>query len=205
MDEKVSVNLGLDISYVYGTVNGVEAKFTLAAPGIWSATVTKASDDRYVVAITAYNSLGTSATYNTTIYKLGELITLKLNWTKDDYYNAEDLNRVEANTQYIADLLSSFRLPKVILGTVIADRDKTSIEYFDSLNRLEGNIQSICDSFYIPPNFLGSNTNWRSGQYFDFNEANRLENNLLLLFNLVQNTLNAFVYCNQYTCGGSEI
>lgn len=205
MNEQVSVSLGLDISYVYGTVNGVEATFTLTAPGVWSATVPKASDNKYVVVITAYNNLGTSATYNTTIYKLDGLLTLKLDWTKDDYYNAEDLNRVEANTQYLADLLSSFRAPKVILGTVVVDRDNTTIEFYDSLNRLEGNVQSICNNFYTPPNFQGTNTNWRSGQYFDFKEATRLENNLLLLFYLIQNTINAFVYCNQYTCGGSVI
>lgn len=205
MSEEVSVSLGLDISYVYGTVNGAEASFSLTAPGVWSATVPKADDNKYVVEITAYNNLGTSTTYNTTIYKLGELVTLKLDWTKDDYYNAEDLNRIEEDTQYIADLISSFKVPAVALDTVIADRDKTSIEFYDSLNRLEGNIQALCDSFYTPPDFIETKTNWRSGQYFDYIEANRLENSLLLLFNLVQNTLDAFVYCNQYTCGGSEI
>lgn len=47
MTEQLSVKLGLDIIYVYGTVNGVEATFTLVEAGIWSAVVDKAVDGKY--------------------------------------------------------------------------------------------------------------------------------------------------------------
>ena len=126
--EQLSINLASDISYVSGIVNGEEATFSLTSPGIWSATVPKAEDGRYTIEITAYNNLGTPTVYNTIIYKLEGMIPGKTNWTSNDYYNAEDLNRVEANTQFVAEYLESidFTIP---LEEVKAGRDMISIDF----------------------------------------------------------------------------
>lgn len=131
-------------------------------------------------------------------------IPCKLDWNKDDYYNYDDLNRVEHNTNYISEVIGAFRNKPELLE-VIVNRDNSSIEFKESLNRLENNIQILCDSFYTPPNFLGTKTNWISGQYFDFNEANRLEDNIYKIYKLVESTIDAFKYCGAFTCGGDDI
>jgi len=133
--EQLQVNLGLDVIYVNGTVNGVEATFTLVETGLWSAVVDKAADGKYAVVITAYNSLGTPTTYENTIYKLDNLIQSKLDWTQWDYYNAEDLVRVEANTQFVADYLEVWDIMRYLL-TVKADWAMQ--DYHDTqINRIE--------------------------------------------------------------------
>lgn len=199
MNEQISINLSSDISYVNGTVNGEEASFSLTAPGEWSATVPKASDGKYVISITAYNSLGTATTYNTVMYKLDDIINPKTNWTEYDYYNADDLNRVEANIQYIAEYLNSLAY-NVILEDVKTDRDMTSIEFLSGINRVERNIDAIRNSFITPPGWLNKKI-WALGIGFDYKDANRLENNLKLLYEWAVIVKENLIYCGTFSCG----
>ncbi|MCF0149598.1 MAG: hypothetical protein HUJ77_14530 [Clostridium sp.] len=204
MNEQISIRLTSDVSYINGTVNNVSATFTLTSENTWSATVPKSRDGKYLINITVYKNSGVSYSYITTLYRGYELIPCKTNWSKDDYYNYDDLNRVECNINYIADTIATFRDRSILQGVKV-DRNNTSIEFSESLNRIESNIQSICDSFHTPVGFLGTKTDWRSGQYFDYKEANRLEDNIEKIYKLVVSTINAFKYCGAFTCGGDGI
>jgi hypothetical protein len=199
MNEQLSINLTSDISYVYGLVNGAEATFTLTGPGIWSATVPKSTDGRYVIAITAYNNLGTPTNYNTTIYRLDDIITPKRNWTADDYYNDDDLNRVEANTQYIAEYLKDmdYLMPKLTIKT---DRDMRSIDFISSINRVENNLDEVKNNFITPIGWQNKKI-WSLGKGFDFTDANRLENNLYLLYSLAKIAKENIIYSGTFNCG----
>lgn len=203
MTEQLNVSLALDVIYVHGTVNGVEADFALTAPGVWTATVPRAEDGRYVVSITAYNSLGTPTVYETTIVKLDDLLPLKTDWVATDTYNADDLNRVEANTQYVAEQLAQLGYP-VTLETVYSGRDTTSIEFASSLNRVEGNIKALHDGFAPLPGFAAKT--WAAGMPFDYRDANRLERNLQLLDTWAESAADGFKVCGTFSCGeGGEI
>ncbi|WP_300384728.1 hypothetical protein [Clostridium sp.] len=204
MNEQISIRLTSDVSYINGTVNNVAATFTLTSENTWSTIVSRSSDGKYLVNIMIYKNSGMSYSFVTTLYKGYEFIPCKTNWSKEDYYNYNDLNRVECNIIYIADTIAAFRERPELLE-VIVDRDNSSIEFSNSLNRIESNTQSICDSFYTPVGFLGTKTDWRSGQYFDYREANRLEENLEKIYKLVVSTINAFKYCGAFTCGGDGI
>lgn len=204
MMEQLSVNLALDIIYVHGTVNGLEAEFSLTAPGTWTAVAPRADDGRYEVSITAYNSLGTPSTYNTIIHKLDEMLPPKTDWTAADYYNADDLNRVEANTAYVADELGLIGYP-VMLEAVRSGRDMTSIEFADSLSRVERNIEALQRDFMPLPGFEESNA-WAPGKRFDYNDANRLERNLELLHTWLLRLVAGLEYCGTFYCGeGGEL
>lgn len=200
MNEQLSINLSSDVNYVYGTVNGVEAIFTLTSPGIWSATVSKALDGKYVISITAYNSAGTSTMLETVIYKLDDIIPLKTDWAKEDFYNAEDLNRVEADTQFIAELIKNLLLEDVRLEPIVVNRDYTSIEFADSFNRLEGNISKL--KTFDLPNWQPLKTNWKVGEPFSYKDANRYEQNLDILYKLLTRGLK---YCGDFSCGEEVI
>lgn len=67
----------------------------------------------------------------------------KLNWTKEDYYNAKDLNRVENNTLEVAQLIQQLIGVNVNLENTITNRDYSYIEFADSLNRVERNLQKL--------------------------------------------------------------
>lgn len=128
----------------------------------------------------------------------------KTNWTKDDYYNFGDLDRVEGNSSYLADLLTSYRGQAVTIITITA-RDIKRIEFYDSLNRVEENIQTLADSFYIPIGWIAMKTNWKSGESFTYIDAKRLEINLQLLYELLINAIDSMKYCGTFTCGEEVI
>lgn len=97
-----SVYIAGDISYVTGTVNGVSCTWTLTGDHIWSTTAAAASDGVYTIALTAIDTAGNQLDVTTTAY---EGLHLKTDWTADDYYNADDFNRVGAAVAYIAGQL----------------------------------------------------------------------------------------------------
>nr|DAW49195.1 MAG TPA: hypothetical protein [Caudoviricetes sp.] len=104
----LSVSLPSEIIYVSGTVNGTAYTWTLME-GAWTATVERAADDTYAVALTAVTATGTSTNYALTLYYgLLSLITDRtradvVNQTDKGFYNASDLNRVGAAVQYVAE------------------------------------------------------------------------------------------------------
>lgn len=103
----LSVSLPSEIIYVSGTVNGTAYTWTLIK-GAWTATVERAADDTYAVALTAVTAAGVSTNYTLTLYYgLLSLITDRTradveNETDKGFYNATDLNRVGAAVEYIA-------------------------------------------------------------------------------------------------------
>ena len=103
----LSVSLPSEIIYVSGTVNGTAYTWTLIE-GAWTATVERAADDTYAVALTAVTAAGVSTNYTLTLYYgLLSLITDRTradveNETDKGFYNASDLNRVGAAVEYIA-------------------------------------------------------------------------------------------------------
>ena len=103
----LSVTLPFEIIYVTGTVNETAYPWTLIE-GAWTATVDRAEDDTYHVALTAVNAAGTSSNFELTLYY--GLLTLITDRTAMDvaqkttksFYNATDLNRVGAAVEYVA-------------------------------------------------------------------------------------------------------
>lgn len=104
----LSVSLPSEIIYVSGTVNGTAYTWTLIE-GAWTATVERAANDTYAVALTAVTAAGVSTNYALTLYYgLLNLITDRTradveNKTNKGFYNASDLNRVGAAVQYVAE------------------------------------------------------------------------------------------------------
>ena len=103
----LSVALPSEIIYVTGTVNGTAYTWTLIE-GAWTATVARAADDTYHVALTAVNAAGKSTNFELMLYY--GLLTLITDRTPEDvaqktskgFYNATDLNRVGAAVEYVA-------------------------------------------------------------------------------------------------------
>ncbi|MFA6718296.1 MAG: hypothetical protein WCS15_04370 [Prevotella sp.] len=68
MSEALSVWVGAAIIYLYGTVNGAAATFTLVGDGYWQAVVPKSEDNNYVLYLEAYSENGLDSTYAYTLY-----------------------------------------------------------------------------------------------------------------------------------------
>lgn len=136
-------------------------------------------------------------------YKLNDMIPVRTNWTSEDFYNAEDLNRVEANTEFVAEYIKSlqYNVPELVIRT---DRDITSIDFISSINRLEQNIEALKNGFITPPGWQSKKV-WTLGMGFDYNDANRLEKNLKLLYKWAQIAKENLIYCGTFSCGEDVI
>jgi hypothetical protein len=122
-------------------------------------------------------------------------ITAKTDWNVDDYYNFDDLNRVENNTDYIYDELVNLGYSPT-LSTINTSRTKSSIDYYDDINRIESNIKALADASYDPLGWLEPETDWISVyKVFDYNDANRLESNLVNLKSMIENIDAELEYC----------
>ena len=123
----------------------------------------------------------------------------KLDWKPTDFYNAQDLNRVENNSQFITSYLKGLQYP-ITLVSPMTNRDNTSIDFISSINRLENNIDVIRVGFLTPPNWQNKKT-WSVGQEFDYTDANRFESNLNLLYTWALIAKDNLVYCGTFDCG----
>lgn len=127
-------------------------------------------------------------------------VTPKTDWTTDDYYNFQDLNRVEGNIDALADLIATYATRPGVVG-VLTSRDMSSIEFFDSLNCIENNLIILANASYQPPGWVTAKTNWASLDPFGFVDANRLESNLQNLLTLINNIKASFIYAGTFAAG----
>jgi len=141
------------------------------------------------------------ATYTTDVpILIAQWIEPKTDWGEEDFYNYHDLDRVENNSEYLANLLSSYRGQSVSI-TAFTDRYKKRFEFYDSMNRIESNIQTLADNFFEPVGWIEPKTDWESGQPFGFRDANRLERNLALLHDLLLKAFESYKYCGTFYAG----
>jgi hypothetical protein len=141
-------------------------------------------------------------TYSKIISVTTYTIDVKTNWLFTDKINFGDFNRIENNIIILRNFViaASYSIPSITSET---GRTKTYIEYLSSINRIEGNLQTIRNNSFTPSGYGGAVT-WISGLGFDFSEANRIENNILSLFLGAGNVFDALIYSGQVNAGYSR-
>lgn len=146
---------------------------------------------------------GFEANLNGTIWQKVDDMIPGVVWRYNDYYNTEDLNRVEANTQFIADLLSSMGYNAEIQ---LSDSDWSMLKFPTNaqINRIELNLESLKNSFYTPPGY-GNMKVWPQKTRFSYEDANRYERNLELLYKWAKLIYESYKYCGTFACGEEVI
>ena len=134
-------------------------------------------------------------------------ITPTLDWdgvtAGKKYFNYEDWNRVENNTEYLKDAIEVMGYTPA-MGAINTSWDNTGIPYKSVLNRIEGNILALKDASFEPLVWEAPKTNWVSAyDAFDYDAANRLENNLYNLKIMFEEIQAAYLQCGhpQSICG----
>lgn len=126
----------------------------------------------------------------------------KTDWTEDDFYNFDDLDRVEEDAEFVRNLILMFDAVPVF--TIVKNRDITAIDFSDSFNRIESNIEML-GTRYKPTGWVDPKTDWEAGASFDYTDSNRLEKNLSLLYNFYKGNSDKFQYCGYTICGEGGI
>lgn len=121
-------------------------------------------------------------------------------WTSEGVYNPEELNRVENN---LIETLNEFKFlcETASIGTTKVDRTYVDVEFADSLNRIEGNIESLKNQFHEVPGWIPVKTSWKELDPFSYVDANRLETNIKLLYDLIQKAIDSVQFCGVVGCG----
>lgn len=125
-------------------------------------------------------------------------ITPKTNFTKEDYYNYTDFNRIENNTEVLRKYLVELDY-KIPILNITKYRNNRFVDFVSSINRIENNIEIIKKIFIAPPWY--STKVWEPGVGFSFMDANRIERNLEQLMNYAKRTEESFIYCGTINCG----
>lgn len=197
----LSVSLPSEIIYVSGTVNGTAYTWTLIE-GAWTATVERASDDTYAVALTAVTAAGVSTNYTLTLYYgLLSLITDRTradvaNETDKGFYNASDLNRVGAAVEYIAGRFTAlgYDCPVTVKKDWLTSDAPTASQletYRQNIVTLRGQIAVMQSTPEAPASMAGLN----------YVKANNIEQILLDLDALITNITKSWCFAGEVYAG----
>ena len=197
----LSVSLPSEIIYVSGTVNGTAYTWTLI-DGAWTATVERAADDTYAVALTAVTAAGVSTNYTLTLYYgLLSLITDRTradvaNQTDKGFYNASDLNRVGAAVEYIAGRFAAlgYDCPVTVKKDWLTTDAPTASQletYRQNIVTLRGQIAVMQSTPEAPASMAGLN----------YVKANNIEQILLDLDALIDKLIKSWCFSGELYAG----
>lgn len=197
----LSVSLPIEIIYVSGTVNGTAYTWTLLE-GAWTATVERAADDTYAVALTAVTAAGTSTNFALTLYY--GLLSLITDRTRADveeqtdkgFYNASDLNRVGAAVEYIAGRFTAlgYACPVTTKTDWLASDVPTASQletYRQNIVTLRSQIAVMASTPEVPASMAG----------LDYVKANDIEQILLDLDALITNITKSWYFSGELYAG----
>ena len=117
------------------------------------------------------------------------------------YFNYTDWNRIEGNVAVLTALLQKYGYT-LNLTTIINRVDGSTLDFYDSINRIESNIEALFNCYGIsPPGWVLPKTTWTLEQPFSYVDTNRMEGNLLALYNLINGIETPFCGQNFAICG----
>lgn len=126
--------------------------------------------------------------------------TPRTNWNSEDYFNVVDRNRIEGNTDYVADLVSVWgNKPSVV--NIKTDWAINDFGFYDDILKIETNINVIKDYMATPNGYIDP----VSSLPLDYNRLNIIENDLILLKTMTERIEQQFLYIGQFVCGEASI
>lgn len=123
-------------------------------------------------------------------------------WTSAGYMNFADFNRIEANTDYLRDYITTNIGTAPATTGIKTDWDNTGLPYANVINKLEGNVQALRNIFTgDPTGWQTLITTWKTLDAFDYADANRIETDLGLLKTMAENVVAGLLYCGDVIAG----
>ncbi len=145
---ELRINVGSEISYVGGTVNGAEYLFDNLGFGAFRVDVPKSDDDLYYLDLQLIDEAGNVGAYvGTHEYYLPVFIYDRTqedidNKVKKAFINASDLNRIDRNTELIGEYIG---IPVSIKKNWTREGFPRQSDY----SRIGENIQKIRDGYAV--------------------------------------------------------
>lgn len=121
--------------------------------------------------------------------------TPKTNWNTNEYFNSNpDYERIKGNIEYIYDLAvqlyGSFSIATMVTPSYDANGACITIPTVSFYNNIVSNISTIKNATYEPTGYRIMRV-YVAGEYiWDYKELNIIENNIKLLYNVLQGQIN---------------
>ena len=114
-------------------------------------------------------------------------VTPKTNWTKDEYFNAVDFNRIKNNLEHLREL--SIKVYKDFSIKLLGkDRSYSDYFYADEINILEDNFEKINNNT-IKMSYGNKMVYKDNGNTMTFTELNRIESAILDIYDKLINQI----------------
>lgn len=110
-------------------------------------------------------------------------------------FNPSDINRIEGNTRYLADILNKLYYKNNI--TTKTNWDKNSTISLAHIDRIINNIDALWEKYQKPPEASDL-----PATMLRYTHINTIEKNLYLIKEMLDNMTSSFRECGTFTCGG---
>ena len=113
------------------------------------------------------------------------------------YYNYTDWNRVENNINVLVTLIQACGY-YLSLTTITNRADGSYLDFYDSLNTIEGNILALLNCYGVAPQgWITPKVSWTFDMPISYVDTNRMEGNELALYNMVNGIIQEYPVCGQ--------
>ena len=109
-------------------------------------------------------------------------------------FNVTDINRIENNTRYLADMLLSLYYFNTI--TTTSSWARNSLLYQQHIDRIISNVSKVWSAWHKP-----ANAPTLPNTLLDYEQVNNVEKNLYLLKEMLDNMVASFRECGTFSCG----
>lgn len=186
---------------VTGYVDGEPVYYEETEPTTYETTADVEEKSTYAVEITATDEFENSTTARSMIYLAGwiepvvdRILQDLTDMNSRAYLNYWDLNRVEQDTEYLADVLNGYGYNQSLMHKT--DWLMSDFPYAVQMERIRSNVQTLIDVYHaqeIPLPGTLQNLNWI--------KLNDLENNLKLMKEMIARMEQSFRYCGTFYSG----
>ena len=190
-----------DALYVSGTVNGVDKVWTRESGNWWTTQADKSENGAYEIALSIVYGDGKTVSDSITIHYGLNLITDRTqsdvaNGTKKGYYNAEDLNRVDAAVAYIRDRLNENGYD--IKSEPYASWKESDIPTKPQMQEYLDNVEKIRDSMALP---AGTPVTPETMERLNYIRANDIEKILETVDRMLTNSIESVWFSGELYLG----
>ena len=188
---------------VIGYVDGEPIYFEEPEPTQFEATADVEEKPAYEVGITATDEYENSTTVNQMFYMAGQWIEPIVDRTEQDvqnkdnlraYLNYWDLNRVEVDTEHLADMLNGYGYNQNLSHKT--DWLMSDFPYLSQMERVRHNVQTLINVYHAQDVPLPDTL-----QNLDWQKLNAVENNLKLTKEMIHRMEQSFRYSGTFYCG----
>ena len=117
------------------------------------------------------------------------------------FLNASDVNRIEGNIEYLETECNNYFGGVTLTRSPVTSHTTATILFKTAFNGIENNLIDIKDVVGEPTTWHTPETSRDSGDVFDYEDANNIEENLYNLKLMIDNIKTSWRYCNTFWCG----